>query len=439
MSIEFEDVTDLQAMVDAARSRLKLPADSTTDQVYVAGFEIVLSQISSSYGKEDSSKANYLRMAVLSSIDLDGDNEETYHLAHRVGAAYLMHGWVAEAEETLNLALGGFNKLHQGEEVQSADSLKVCGSLGTLYEKSGDYKKAIALASRLLKAQENRNGLQHRDTLLSVVNVAGLLQHVGDLKQSEDMYRKAMSTLEKVCSEEKIAMDDDLDYVMCMGNFAVLLEKKKEGEGEALSYYKRSLRGKKKLLGENNPDTLRSLSNLAMLLESQGGAAEEAEAMFRECLEHRIVALGKDHVETLSSKAALAGCLLKKGMSEQSLELYSAVLSGYVSGAVGGADSPMAIQAHADLAYCLMACGKIEESLEMYKRVTSLRLSKYGASHPQTLKSFFDTGILLVQTGKNEEALNMLNAARKGYIDVGMEKEAARCIGLIEHVSSSEE
>jgi tetratricopeptide (TPR) repeat protein len=203
MSIEFEDVTDLQQMVDAARALLKLPADSTTDQIYVTGFEIVLSQISSTYGKQDSAKANYLRMSVLQNIDLDGDNEETYHLAHRVGAAYLMHGWVAEAEETFNLALGGFNKLHKGEETQSTEILKVCGSLGTLYEKSGDYKKAIALASRLLKAQEEKSGPDHRDTLLSVVNVAGLLQHVGDLKQAEDMYRRAMTSLEKACLDEK--------------------------------------------------------------------------------------------------------------------------------------------------------------------------------------------------------------------------------------------
>ena len=378
-NVEFTDVSDLHAVLDAARPLLSLPSTSTSQEIYHAGFEAVLQQITTLYpDSTDSTKAHRLRLAVLQDIDLTSEeNEATANLAHRVGAAYLMHGKLLEAKQTLLLSLGGLNKVH-GE--LHPEVLKCCGTLTTVYERMGDYKTAIAMASRVLKAQEEQLGSKHRETLTSVTNVAGLLQHVGDVKQAEDMYIRALAELQVVCEEEHVEMDADLDYLTCLGNYAVLLEKKpdanEESQSVALSYYKRAVRGKERVLGKENPDTLRSMSNLAMLLEAQGNV-DEAKIMFAQCLELRTVALGKNHVETLSSRAAVAGCLLKNGAIERACNEYQLVLTGYIT--TLGPSSPMSIQAMADLAYCLMAHEKMEDALEMYKKVTALRLKNYGA------------------------------------------------------------
>jgi len=447
--VDFEDVTEIEDIITTARTTLQLDADSPTSTVYSKGFEVVLQLIGQQIGKKNPKKAQKLRLSVLREIDLTQEDEETYNLAHRVGASYLMHGQLKDAETTLTLALGGLNKnsnknknknknnaAHGGGELHP-DALKVCGTLGTVYERTGDYKKAIALASRLLKAQEEQFGATHRDTLHSVTNVAGLLLHVGDTQQAEDLYVRAKEALEVLCAEISKNTDDDLDYLTCLGNYAILLEKKTQNVDSqqlALSYYKRALRGKEKLLGKSNPDTLRSLSNLGMLLEAQGEVAE-AEQMFTTCLEHRTATLGKNHAETLSSLASVAGCMLKTERGKKACELYKQVVVGYSSSI--SPTSPMTIKSIADLAYALMSTGQMEEALEMYKQVTGLRLAIHGGSHPKTLKSFFDTGILLFQLGQNEESIKMLRAALSGYETGGMTEEATQCQGLIEHIEEA--
>ena len=433
-SIVIEDVTEMEDIISQARIKLKLDSTTPTSKVFSEGFEIVLQEITFGIGTKNPEQAQNMRLSVLNDIDLTATNEKTYQLAHRVGAAYLMHGEIKKAETVLTQALGGITKIH-GE--LHPEVLKVCVTLGTVYESSGAYKKAIALASRVLKAMEEQLGSTHRDTINSVTNVAGLLQHVGDVKQAEDMYQRAKTGFEDICKENDIAPDDDLDYVTCLGNFAILLEKKSNDETNqtvALSYYKRALRGKEKILGETNADTLRSLSNLAMLLEGQGALAE-AEEMFTKCLTHRIATLGINHVETLSSKSAVAGCMLKTKRNEQACVLYKEVVQGYAKST--SQHSPMALQAAADLAYALMSSDQMEEALELYKQVSGLRLATLGASHPMTLKSFFDTGLLLFQVDQNEESIKMLKAAESGYITAKMKKDAIRCQGLIQHIETS--
>ena len=111
-TVEFEDVSDLHTMIDAAKPMLSLPAEATAEEVYINGFEVVLQQITKSFSS-NATKAEYLRLAVLRDIDFKtGETEEMYNLAHRVGASYLMHGKIKDAEETLLYALGGLNKIH---------------------------------------------------------------------------------------------------------------------------------------------------------------------------------------------------------------------------------------------------------------------------------------------------------------------------------------
>jgi hypothetical protein len=127
MSVEFEDVSDLCAMVDAAKTTLQLPSTATNAEVYHKGFEVVLQHITTTFS-HNTTKAQYLRLAVLQDINItEKENEATYHLAHRVGASYLMHGKVKRAETILLLALSGLNKLHGDATDVHPEVLKVCG------------------------------------------------------------------------------------------------------------------------------------------------------------------------------------------------------------------------------------------------------------------------------------------------------------------------
>ena len=116
---------------------------------------------------------------------------------------------------------------------------------------------------RALEGREQQLGANHPSTLISVHNLAGLLQAQGKLSDAEPLYRRA-------------------------------------------------LEGREQQLGADHPSTLTSVHNLAVLLQAQGKLSE-AEPLFRRAVEGREQQLGADHPDTLKSVSGLAGLLKAQG------------------------------------------------------------------------------------------------------------------------------
>ncbi len=114
---------------------------------------------------------------------------------------------------------------------------------------------------RALQASERTLGSEHPSTLVSMNNLASLLQDQGKLAEAEPLFRRALETQQLT-------------------------------------------------LGSEHPDTLTSLSNLASLLQDQGKLAE-AEPLYRRALEARERTLGLEHLDTLISVNNLAWMCLE--------------------------------------------------------------------------------------------------------------------------------
>jgi tetratricopeptide (TPR) repeat protein len=301
----------------------------------------------------------------------------------------------------------------------SAEVVQVCATLSTLHEQQGQYKKAVAILVRVLKAQESSLGESARMTLNTVSNLAGLLSHVGDLQQAKDMYIRAAMGLAVLARAAHGGVegseDKDLDLLCCLGNQAILMEKLGDQDG-ALALCKRALRGKVALLGKRHAETLRSFNNLACMLEALG-QNEEAYEMFEQCFEGRKATLSPTHPETLQSESACANILLKQGKTSEAVTMYENVVAAFA--AEVGAASPLFIKALQELGFARMQNDDLENALSCYKQVTNLKLKKYGGGHPGTLKAFFDTGLLLAQMDDVVAAKKMLNAAKEGYSEAG--------------------
>jgi tetratricopeptide (TPR) repeat protein len=102
--------------------------------------------------------------------------------------------------------------------------MKIQLDLGYFYAQ-GRLKEAQALFERALAGREKELGPDHPSTLISVNNVAVLLQDQGRLKEAQPLYERALD-------------------------------------------------GKEKELGPNHPSTLTSVNNLARLLKAQGRLQE---------------------------------------------------------------------------------------------------------------------------------------------------------------------
>jgi tetratricopeptide (TPR) repeat protein len=119
--------------------------------------------------------------------------------------------------------------------------------------------------------------------------------------------------------------EDHLDTLMTLNDLAsVLQDLGKQEEAEIL--HRRALEGRKEALGVAHWDTLTSLSNLALTLWDLG-KREEAEAFHRQAVEGRELVLGRQHPDTLTSLNDHASILWALGEYEEGVDLYERVLN----------------------------------------------------------------------------------------------------------------
>jgi tetratricopeptide (TPR) repeat protein len=269
------------------------------------------------------------------------------------------------------------------------DTLVSVNNLAGLLESTGDYAGAEPLYRRALEARERVLGPEHPSTLVSVNNLAGLLYRTGDYAGAEPLYRRALEASERVLGPEHP------DTLTSVNNLAALLESKGDCAG-AEPLYRRAVEALERVLGAEHPDTLTSVSNLALLLYSKGDCAV-AEPLFRRALEARERVLGAEHPDTLTSVDNLAFLLKSTGdyagaepLCRRALEARERVL---------GAEHPDTLGSVNNLALLLCGKGDCAGAEPLFRRALEARERVLGAEHPDTLGSVISLAGLLYSKG----------------------------------------
>jgi tetratricopeptide (TPR) repeat protein len=123
---------------------------------------------------------------------------------------------------------------------------------------------------------------------------ASLLDRVGRCQRSLGQYAAAEITHGQATSLwNQVLGPEHPDTLISMSNLAVVLDDQGNHE-EAEAIDRLTLAQREKVLGSEHPDTLISMSNLAWVLYNQG-KHEEAEAMDRLTLARREKVLGSEH------------------------------------------------------------------------------------------------------------------------------------------------
>jgi tetratricopeptide (TPR) repeat protein len=171
---------------------------------------------------------------------------------------------------------------------------------------------------------------------------ASLLERLGRCQKSLGQYALAETSHRKASSLRKDVLGPEHpDTLVSMNNLALVLNRQgKYEEAEAMN--RQTLAMREKMLGPEHPDTLTSMNNLASVLNSQG-KYKEAEAMNSQTLAMREKVLGPEHPDTLTSVHRLAH-LLAKHRVDESLLLYQRALAGYNT--VLGKDHPTTVACH---------------------------------------------------------------------------------------------
>ena len=241
----------------------------------------------------------------------------------------------------------------------------------------GLFEKAATLNKRTLDKKEKLFGKKHPDTLISINNLALVLQSQGKYEEAERIHRQALALSESVLGKEHP------NTLISMNNLASVLQSQGKYE-EAERIHRQALALKESVLGKEYPNTLISMNNLASVLQSQG-KSEEAERIHRQALALSESVLGKEYPNTLISMNNLASVLQSQGKYEEAERIHRQALA--LSESVLGKEHPNTLTSMNNLAGVLESQGKYEEAEKIYRQALALRESILGKEHLDTLRS----------------------------------------------------
>ncbi|QOJ15200.1 MAG: tetratricopeptide repeat protein [Planctomycetia bacterium] len=145
----------------------------------------------------------------------------------------------------------------------------------------------------MLAARRRMFGEDHLTTLVSLNNLAGLLQAQNRQEEAAACFREVVEKRRRILGD---VHPRTLNAIKNLGTVLGKVGKRKEAE----ALMRESLENQRRLLGADHPGTLVSLSNLAVFLVDEK-RLDEAEPMCRDALERRRRVLGENHKDTMAS------------------------------------------------------------------------------------------------------------------------------------------
>ncbi|KAH8800760.1 hypothetical protein F5884DRAFT_537301 [Xylogone sp. PMI_703] len=315
-------------------------------------------------------------------------------LLDRIGQCQASLGQYSAAEKTHRQALS-LRERRLGKKHR--DTLVSMSQVAVALEYQGKYQAAEVMQRKTLVQSEDVLGPEHPDTLMSMSRLASVLDSQGKYEEAESMNRQTLAQREKVLRPEHP------ETLTSMSNLALVLNRQGKYK-EAESMNEQTLAQYKKVLGLEHPDTLTSMNNLVLVLDRQG-KYEEAESMNRQTLAQREKVLGPEHPDTLTSMSNLARVLDNQGKYKEAESMNRQTLAW--SEKVLGLEHPDTLTSINNLARVLDSQGKYEEAESMHRQELALCEKALGPEHPDTLTSMNNLARVLDRQGKYEEAESM--------------------------------
>ncbi len=275
---------------------------------------------------------------------------------------------------------------------------KIRTRIGDIYSALGQYREAEGQYFCALELRRDQLGGEHRETLLSMFDLAKALGEAGKLQESETMHRKLLEIRRRVLGNEHV---DTLKSLVSLG--ATLEDTGKLDESERL--LTQAVKLDERLLGEEHKLTLDAMDALASTL-TERARLDEAEAMARRVLEIRRRVLGEEHPDTMDSVRSLARVLASRGEEDEAGAMYEMDLEFQRERL--GDEHPDTLGAMSNWTWVLRDRGKLEEAEATAREVFEARRRLLGEEHPETLTAMNSLARTLQQRGGFREAETML-------------------------------
>ena len=313
--------------------------------------------------------------------------------------------------------LGLFDKAHQTLELAESAlaehavkphplSSATKHQRGLILSNQGHHEDAVKLLRNAYKQRQEMLSPLHRDTLVSLRELASALESMGDLEQAAKLYGKAL-----IGRHESLGADhpETMASVNDMGNVLLV-----QGQPEAAARkYRQAIEGMERALGRDHPTTLDAIASLGVAIRRQGKLAE-AEPYYVEALERRRNVLGHRHPYTIRSVNNLAVLYQVMGRLTDAESLYRESITAYTE--LFGLRNPDTLNTMANLGVLLGWQGKLGESESLLRETLGLRREVLGDDHPFTIVSMSSLASILLRTDQPEEALTLITPVHESRL-----------------------
>jgi tetratricopeptide (TPR) repeat protein len=171
-------------------------------------------------------------------------------------------------------------------------------NIGWVFDKQGDYEKALSYYKKTLEIDESVQGADNPAAAATYDNIAQVYDKQGDYEKALEYFKKALAIRERVLGS------DHPDTATTYNNMALVYDHQGDYE-KALKYYEKALAIKERVLGPDHPDTATTYSNMAYVFYHQGNYTKSLE-YFKKAYAIRSSKLGENHPRTLDVKRSIS-------------------------------------------------------------------------------------------------------------------------------------
>jgi tetratricopeptide (TPR) repeat protein len=306
-------------------------------------------------------------------------------------------------------------------------------TLGTVYQKLGRAREALALYQRAYDIRSASLGDDHLDSLASQSGIGRELGELQQLAEAERVVRATLATYERVLGEDHKETLDTKSLLALQMNY-----QGKYDESEAIT--RDVLERRRRLLGPDHVDTLGTMSDLGRLLMDRGKYADAvkvlresvdaqkragdpalagtltnlglvltrrreftaAEPYLREALETRRRTLGEDHPLTASIASNLAAVIMDMDKLAEAEPLAREALAK--SRLIFGAEHATTLKSMNTLGQVLFRLNRFTETEPLYREALTTGRRVLGENHPDVIIWIANMGVVLQRLGRSAEA-----------------------------------
>ncbi|MER7132629.1 FxSxx-COOH system tetratricopeptide repeat protein [Streptosporangium saharense] len=285
--------------------------------------------------------------------------------------------------------------------------------------KRGEFDQALKLGDELAPYWEEGFGVQDRQRLHLLFNVA-------NVKRSQGKYEEARDLDQWVLDQQlRVVGEGHPHTLLTTGGLAADLRGLGEYE-KALDMDRATYERWKTLFGQEHPRTLASANNLALCYRLVGDGLS-ARDLDQDTLERRTEVLGSRHPYTLFSAAQLARDLREIGQYRESVDLLRKTLRHY--GQALGENFVDTLRAAKSLAVSLRRAGEYQEAWQLAHETNERYTLRYKGT-PDALAATLELACCLSALDHKDQAYDLADGIARTYRETLGERHPGTLIAL---------